>query len=60
VLAAGEPEEMKAMVRTFLQEIRIKKTTRQAVLRWLRLPRVDESLKLVELRGVELDRCFHR
>jgi hypothetical protein len=48
---------MKAVVRAFLQEIRIKKTTRQAVLRWLRLPRVDESLKLVELRGVELDRC---
>jgi hypothetical protein len=53
VLAAGEPEERKAVVRAFLQEIRIEKTTRQAVLRWLRLPRVDESLKLVELRGLE-------
>ncbi len=36
-----------------LQGIRIEKTTRQAVLRWHRLPRVDESLKLVELRGLE-------
>jgi hypothetical protein len=53
VLAAGEPEERKAVVRTFLQEIRIEKTTRQAVLRWHRLPRVGESLKLVELRGLE-------
>ena len=53
VLAAGESEERKAVVRAFLQEIRMEKTTRQAVLRWLRLPRVDESLKLVELRGLE-------
>ena len=30
VLAAGEPEERKAVVRAFLQEIRIEKTTRQA------------------------------
>ena len=53
VLAAGEPEERKAMVRGFLQRIRIEKTTRQAVLRWPRLPRIGESLKLVELRGLE-------
>jgi hypothetical protein len=53
MLAAGQPEKRKAVVRAFLQEIRIKKTTRQAVLRWLRLSRVDESLKLVELRGLE-------
>jgi hypothetical protein len=53
VLAAGEPEERKAVVRAFLQEIRIEKTTRQAVLRWYRLPRVDLSVKLVELRGLE-------
>jgi len=39
----------------FLQEIRIEKTTGQAVLRWHRLPRVLESLKLVELRGLELE-----
>src|SRR5262249_36307362 len=31
VLAAGEPEERKAVVRAFLEEIRIQKTTRQAV-----------------------------
>ena len=53
VLAAGEPEERKAVVRAFLEEIRIQKTTRQAVLRWHRLPRVRESLMLVELRGLE-------
>ncbi len=53
VLAAGEPEERKTVVRAFLQEIRIEQTTRQAVLRWHRLPRVGESLKLVELRGLE-------
>jgi hypothetical protein len=53
VLVAGEPEERKAVVRAFLQEIRIEKTTRQAVLRWHRLPRVGESPKLVELRGLE-------
>jgi hypothetical protein len=49
----GEPEERKAVVRAFLQEIRIEKTTRQAVSRWHRLPRLFESLKLVELRGLE-------
>jgi hypothetical protein len=49
VLAACEPNERKAVVRAFLQEIRIKKTTRQAVLHWHRLPRIGESLKLVEL-----------
>ena len=53
VLAAGELEERKAVVRAFLQEIRIEKTTRQAILRWHRLPRVPESLMLVELRGLE-------
>jgi hypothetical protein len=53
VLTAGEPEEQKAVVQAFLQEIRIEKTTRQAVLRWYRLPRIGESLKLVELRGLE-------
>ena len=53
VLATGEPEERKAVVRVFLQEIRIEKTTRQAILRWHRLPHVTESLKLVELRGLE-------
>ena len=52
VLAAGTLEERRAVVRSFLAGIRIEKATRQAVLRWYRLPR-DLSLKLVELRGVE-------
>jgi hypothetical protein len=53
VLESGTAEERKAVVRAFLQGIRIEKTTRQAVLRWYRLPRVDLSVKLVELRGLE-------
>jgi DNA invertase Pin-like site-specific DNA recombinase len=53
VLATGEPKERKALVRTFLQEITVEKTTGQATLNWYRLPRVNESLKLVELRGLE-------
>jgi DNA invertase Pin-like site-specific DNA recombinase len=53
VLAAGEPEERKAVVRVFLAEIRVEKATRQALLRWFRLPRLPESLMLVELRGLE-------
>jgi hypothetical protein len=35
--------------------IGIEKATRQAILRWYRLPRTDVSLKMVELRGVELE-----
>jgi hypothetical protein len=35
----GAVEERKAMVRALPQEIRLKKVTRQAVLRWYRLPR---------------------
>ena len=53
MLGAGTPEERKAVVRAFLQGIRIEKTTRQAILRWYRLPRVDVSLMMVELRGLE-------
>jgi hypothetical protein len=52
VLKAGEPEERKAVVRTFLQGIRIEEKTRQAILRWYRLPRAS-FVKLVELRGLE-------
>src|ERR1700682_252638 len=47
------PSGTKAVVCAFLREIRIEKTTRQVVLRWLRLPRVDESLEWVELSGLE-------
>ena len=50
VLREGEPEER--VVRSFLQGIRIEKQTRQAVLRWYRLPQTS-FVKLVELRGVE-------
>jgi hypothetical protein len=55
VLESGNDEERKAVVRAFLQEIRVEKATRQATLRWCRLPRTDVSLKMVELRGVELE-----
>ena len=37
----------------FLHGIRIDKATRQAVLRWHRLPRLDLPVKLVELRGID-------
>ena len=54
VLDAGDAEERKALVRVFLAGIRVDKKTRQAVLRWHRLPRLnDASVKLVELRGFE-------
>ena len=52
LLREGEPEERRRVVRCFLQGIRIEKATRQAVLRWYRLPRAS-FIKLVELRGVE-------
>ncbi len=55
VLAAGTLEERRAVVRSFLAGTRIETATRQAVLRWYRLPR-DLSAKVVELRGVALDR----
>jgi hypothetical protein len=50
LLAEGTVEERRDVVRCFLAGIRIEKATRQATLRWFRLPR---SLKLVELRGIE-------
>jgi hypothetical protein len=54
VLGAGKPEERKAVARAFLAGIRIDKATRRAILRWYRLPRLDDvSVKLVELRGFE-------
>jgi chorismate mutase len=53
VLDAGQPEEQKAVVRAFLREIRIEKTPKRAVLQWYRLPVVDRSLGMVELRGFE-------
>ena len=53
VLESRDDEDRKAVVRAFLQEIRVEKATRQAILRWYRLPRTDVSLKMVELRGLE-------
>jgi Recombinase/Recombinase zinc beta ribbon domain len=54
VVDTGDAEERKALVRVFLAGIRVDKKTRQAVLRWHRLPRLgDASVKLVELRGFE-------
>jgi site-specific DNA recombinase len=55
VLAAGAPEDRRAVVRSFLSGIRIEKESRQAVLRWYRLPKIvsDVSLIMVELRGLE-------
>ena len=38
VLAAGEPEERKAVVRSFLAGIRVDRAAGRAVLRWYRLP----------------------
>ena len=40
-------------MRTFLEGVRVDKEKRQAILRWFRLPRLDESLKMVELTGFE-------
>jgi hypothetical protein len=53
VLGSGSAEERKAVVRAFLQGITIEKATRQATLRWYRLPRTGVSVKMVELRGLE-------
>jgi len=52
VLAAGAPEERKRLVRAFLHRVEIRKTTRQAVLSWYRLPAPENlSVKLVAPRG---------
>jgi hypothetical protein len=54
VLESGEPEERKAVVRTFLGGITIDKKAGRATLAWFRLPALPNvGLKLVELRGVE-------
>ena len=54
VLETGEPEERKAVVRTFLRGITINKKAGRATLTWFRLPALQNvGLKLVELRGVE-------
>jgi hypothetical protein len=52
VLEAGDPEERKAVVRSFVKGIRIEKKSRQAIVQWHRLP-TTSFVKLVELRGFE-------
>ncbi len=52
VLAAGEPEERKAIVRSFIESIRVEVARGRIVLRWFRLPQ-DESVKLVAAGGLE-------
>jgi len=41
MLESRNDEERKAVVRAFLQEIRVENATRQATRRWHRLPRTD-------------------
>ena len=54
VLEAGEPEERKAVVRSFIRGITIDRNANRATLRWFRLPvPPNVGLKMVELRGVE-------
>jgi site-specific DNA recombinase len=52
VLDGGGPEERKAVVRGFLQGIRIEAAKRRATLRWYRLPQ-PLSVKLVAVGGIE-------
>src|SRR5262249_38812205 len=52
VLAAGEPGERKAFVRTFLAGIRIEGAPGRAVLRWFGVPRTCR-VKLVAVGGIE-------
>ena len=52
VLAAGDMEERRGLVRTFLRTIEIQKKARRAILSWYRLPGGDGvSVKLVAPTG---------
>ena len=53
VLGNGSAEEQKALVRMFIEGIRIDKAKRHAVLRWYRLPHDQVSVKLVAVGGIE-------
>jgi hypothetical protein len=55
VIEGGEAEERKPVVRAFLPEIRIEKATSQAVCACTVCPVLDLPVKLVELRGLELE-----
>jgi hypothetical protein len=52
VLDAGEPEERRAVVRSFLAGIRVDRAAGRAVLRWYRPPQVA-WVKLVAVGGIE-------
>lgn len=52
VLDAGEPEERKAVVRSFLAGIEIDRAAGRAVLRWYRLPQTA-WVKMVAVGGIE-------
>jgi len=53
VLESGDVEGQKAIVRSFLQGVRIDKARRRVVLRWYRLPQADSFVKLVAVGGIE-------
>ncbi len=52
VLEAGEPEERKAVVRSFLAGARVERDARRIVLRWYTLPR-SAWVKMVAVGGIE-------
>jgi hypothetical protein len=52
VLEAGEPEERKAVVRSFLAGITVDRVAGRAVLRWFQLPQTA-WVKLVAVGGIE-------
>jgi hypothetical protein len=57
VLELGEPEDRKRLVRAFLRGIEIRKSARQAILWWYRVPAPENlSVKLVAPRGIGLNR----
>jgi hypothetical protein len=52
VLAAGDPEERKAVVRNFLAGARVERAAGRIVLQWYRVPRSSWA-KLVAVGGIE-------
>jgi hypothetical protein len=52
VLDAGDPQERKAVVRSFLAGIRVDRAAGRAVLRWYRLPQVA-WVQMVAVGGIE-------
>jgi len=56
ILSTGSAEERKEIVRSFLSGIRIAAAAGRAMLRRYRLPRPDESVRLVAVGGIEPNR----